>query len=262
MKASAIEFRLRMLIMAVIVTSGFWAPWIEGLGLGSRRPLLEWLALELSRLGLLNFSAAAPAVIVLGALFAAIGAILRVWGAAWLGPGTVLNRDMKAGAVMADGPYRYVRNPLYLGLWFMLATVSMLMPAMGALFALIAAALFLFRLILGEEAFLAGQLGEPYQVYLQSVPRLIPRLRTNLERTGMKPHWRVAFLSELNPIFMFVTMSVLSWRYDYVLMVKGILIGFGGFEGLPRWVHPKPAGYLSPKPSKRSTPMWFSQISA
>ena len=85
---------------------------------------------------------------------------------------------MKAGAVMADGPYRYVRNPLYLGVWFMVAAMAFLMPPTGALFAMTLLTVFLLRLILGEEAFLSAQLGEPYQAYLRAVPRLIPRLRT------------------------------------------------------------------------------------
>lgn len=226
MKASAFEFRLRMVIMVVIVALGFWEPWIQG-SRGAKRPLLVWLPLELNRLGLLSFAEAAPTVIVLGAVLALIGAVLRVSGAAWLGPGTVFSPDMLAGGVMADGPYRYVRNPLYVGLWFMLAALAMMMPPSGALFVLVVIPLFLYRLILGEEAFLAGKLGEPYRQYLRNVPRLIPRLRTSLPRTGSKPRWFIAILSELNPIVIFVALSALSWRYDYGFMLRGVLIGFG-----------------------------------
>jgi len=100
---------------------------------------------------------------------------------------------------MADGPYRYVRNPLYLGVFCMIAALALLMPATGALFVLIAVPAYLFCLILGEEAFLVTQLGEPYRIYLRSVPRLFPRLRTTLTPTGNKPHWRQAVLSEINP---------------------------------------------------------------
>ena len=71
MKASAIEFRLRMAIMAVIITLGFWAPWIPAWGIRTRIPLLEWLPLELSRHGLVSFSVATPIVIALAALIAA-----------------------------------------------------------------------------------------------------------------------------------------------------------------------------------------------
>src|SRR5208337_657706 len=76
MKASAIEFRLRMWIQIVIVFLGFWAPWLGTFELGRRIATLEWLALEISRLGLVSFTAATPIVIVLGALAAAVGAVL------------------------------------------------------------------------------------------------------------------------------------------------------------------------------------------
>jgi protein-S-isoprenylcysteine O-methyltransferase Ste14 len=228
MKASAIEFRLRMAINLTIVLLGFWAPWIDCWSLGPRIPLLEWLALELSRLGLLHFTVAVPVVSVTVALLAATGAALRVWGAAWLGPGTVLHGQMQAGSVMADGPYRYVRNPLYLGLWFMLAALAFLMPPTGALFVLIVEPIFLLRLILGEEAFLAGQLGEPYRNYLRAVPRFLPRLRTSVPPTGRKPRWLAAVLSELTPIAVFVALVVYVWSYDYRLTDRVILVGFGG----------------------------------
>jgi protein-S-isoprenylcysteine O-methyltransferase Ste14 len=227
MRATAIEFRLRMVIMVAIVTLGFWSPWIEKWDLGVRTPLLEWLALELSRIGVMSFTAAAPAVIILGAFFAAVGAIMRVWGAAYLGYGTVHHAEMQAGAVMADGPFRFVRNPLYIGAWFMFVAMAFLMPSTGALFSMMLLTVFLLRLILGEEDYLSRQLCEPYKEYLRVVPRLFPRVRTSLPTAGQKPHWLVAFFTELNPIGVFITLAFLSWRYDHVLMLKGILISLG-----------------------------------
>jgi protein-S-isoprenylcysteine O-methyltransferase Ste14 len=227
MKASAIEFRLRMVINMVIICLGFWAPWIEIWGIGSRITLLEWLALELSRLGLLSFTVAAPVVILAAALIAAIAAILRVWGAAWLGPTTVQHGQMQAGVVMADGPYRYVRNPLYLGVWCMVAALAFIMPPSGALFTMVMLTVFLLRLIFGEEAFLTAQIGEPYLNYLRSVPRLIPRLRTNVPSTGRKPHWLLAILSEITPIGVFITLAFFSWTYNSRLILRAILVSFG-----------------------------------
>ena len=107
MRASAIEFRLRMIIQIVIVFLGFWAPWLGQWGLGHRISALEWLPLEASRLDLASFTVATPVVIVLGALAALAGAVLRVWGAAYLGYSTVHHGDMQAGAVMADGPLEW-----------------------------------------------------------------------------------------------------------------------------------------------------------
>ena len=227
MRATKLEFRLRLVIIALIISLGFWAPWIEAWGIGQRNSLLEWLALELSRLGLVRFTVASPVVIGIAALIAAVAAVLRVWGTACLGPGTVNHAEMQAAAVMAEGPYRYVRNPLYLGTWLTTAAIAFLMPPTGALLAMVLLTVFLLRLIFGEEAFLATRLGEPYQTYLRAVPRLIPRLRLAPPSAGHEPRWLHGILAELFPIGVFVTLAFLSWSYDNLLMIKAILVSFG-----------------------------------
>jgi protein-S-isoprenylcysteine O-methyltransferase Ste14 len=216
-----------MIILAAIICTGIWAPWVQFWNIGTRISLLEWLPLELSRLGILSFTAATAAVIVAGSVIAAMGALFRIWGSAWLGHGIVIGAQMQAGSLMADGPYRYVRNPLYLGMMFMIAALALLMPASGALFVFVAVPLFVLCLILGEETFLAAQIGEPYRAYLRAVPRLLPRLRTTLTPTGNKPHWLQAVLSEITPIGVFVTIAFLSWTYDNRLMLRAVLISFG-----------------------------------
>src|SRR5580658_3772177 len=195
MKATKLEFRLRVVIIVAVVWLGFWAPWIEAWGIGRRISLIEWLALELSRMGLFSFTVATPVVIVLAALIAAIGAVVRIWGTAYLGAFTVNHGQMQAGAVMAAGPYRYVRNPLYIGTWFMMAAMTFIMTPSGALFVMVALTIFELRLILGEEAFLMLQLGEPYLAYCNAVPRLFPRLRSALPPSSTKPHWLRSILA-------------------------------------------------------------------
>ena len=232
MRASAIEFRLRVVILFAIVLLGFYAPWLsipglDTMGIGQRISLLEWLALELSRLGLVSFAAATPIVIVLATLIAAAGAFLRICGTAYLDPRVVSSTQMHAGTVMASGPYRYVRNPLYLGGFFMIAAIAFAMPATGAALTLILAALFMFRLILGEEKFLAVKLGEPYQAYLRAVPRLFPRLRSTLPGGTQKPHWLQSLLAEINPIGVLLVTAILWWRYDDGLVTRAFLISFG-----------------------------------
>ncbi len=227
MRATKIEFRLRMVIIALIISLGFSAPWIEALGIGRRSALLEWFALEISRLGLLRFTVATPAVIVIAALIAALAVVLRVWGTAYLGHGIVAHAQMQAGRVMADGPYRFVRNPLYLGTWLTTAAMAFLMPPSGALFAMALLTVFLLRLIFGEETFLAAQLGEPYQAYLRAVPRLIPRLRGAPAGADHKPRWLHGIFAETFPIGVFITLAFLSWSYDNLLLIKAILISLG-----------------------------------
>jgi protein-S-isoprenylcysteine O-methyltransferase Ste14 len=231
MRASKIEFRLRTLINATIILMGFWAPWIGSgsawAGFGPHVSLLEWLSLRATRLGLLPFSVAVPLVIGVAALVAAIGGVLRVCGSAYLGAGTVHSFEMKAGALMAAGPFRFVRNPLYLGVWFMVAALAFLMPPTGALFTMVLITVFLVRLILGEERFLAEQIGEPYLAYKQAVPRIVPRFRGAPAAAGRKPQWVRGALSELTPIGVFVALAFCSWSYDNQLMIKVIVISYG-----------------------------------
>jgi protein-S-isoprenylcysteine O-methyltransferase Ste14 len=230
--ATKIEFRLRMIIMTLIIFIGFWAPWTGNWGLGRRTPLWAWLAFALSSHGFASIAVATPLVIVIAALVAAMGAVLRIWGAACLGYDTVHHGQMQAGAVMADGLYRHVRNPLYLGGWCMMTAMSLLMPSSGALFAMPLMTVFFLRLILAEETFLAAQIGQPYLDYLRAVPRLFPSLRTILSHTtpqptSHKPQWLHALITEINPIGVFLAWAVFSWSYNNLLMLKVIIIGFG-----------------------------------
>ena len=78
-----------------------------------------------------------------------------------------------------------------------------------------------------RKAFLADELGTPYQEYQRAVPRLVPRLRSSLPRTRGKPQWLRAVLSEFGPIGVFLALAVFSWSYDIQLMEKVILVCFG-----------------------------------
>jgi protein-S-isoprenylcysteine O-methyltransferase Ste14 len=227
MEATKTEFRLRMLITGGILFLGFSTPWTWLLKIGTHAPLILWLPLELSRQSLLPFSFAAHLVLVFAALIAAKAMIFRIWGAAYLGPTTVTHINMRGETLVASGPYRFVRNPLYIGLWSMTIALAFLMPPSGALFVLIAAPLFLLRLTLAEEAFLTRELGEPYQDYMRTVPRLVPHLRASLPPAASKPQWFRAVLSEATPIGVFIAFSVFSWSFDTLLMARVILIGFG-----------------------------------
>jgi protein-S-isoprenylcysteine O-methyltransferase Ste14 len=226
MKASALEFRFRVWIMVAAIFLGFSAPWIELLHIGTRTTAWLWLGFELSTLGI-SSTAGIQLVTILTIFIAALAAAMRVWGTAYLGTATVNNAEMKAAQVMADGPYRHVRNPLYLGSWLMAAAISVLMPASGAAFTLVLLSVFLLRLILGEEAFLAPRLGEPYAVYRKAVPRLIPSLRPRVAASGQKPNWGRAFIGEITPLGVLVSFAALSWQYNAFLLSRAVLICFG-----------------------------------
>jgi protein-S-isoprenylcysteine O-methyltransferase Ste14 len=225
-KATAIEFRLRMIIQIVIVVVGVWAPWLRPWDLKLRIATLEWLALAIGRTGFMTFAAAVPVVIAFGILLAALGASLRVWGGAYLGYSIVHNGEMQAGGIMTAGPYRYMRNPLYLGGWFVAAAVSLFLTPSGALFMLVLIGVFFLRLILGEEAYLAAKLGEPYREYMRAVPRIVPRFRASAAPEVVKPNWLMAIAAEAMPVGVLVTMAAVPWSYDNIAALRWILISF------------------------------------
>jgi protein-S-isoprenylcysteine O-methyltransferase Ste14 len=234
LRATQVEFRLRLLIILVLYMIGFWAPWTwlsaTGNAAGFAPPRsTAWLALstQLGQWPALGVHGATLLVTWLAILCGFLGAFLRIWGTAWLGAATVHSGSMHAGAVMASGPYRHVRNPLYLGSWLLSVSIAILMPPSGAVVFLVLLGLFYFRLILGEETFLAAQLGEPYLEFRQRVPRLWPTLRPRLAASPAHPRWLDSVLAEIFPLSYAICLAVLAWRYDPWLLDRCLLVCFG-----------------------------------
>jgi len=235
MKATPFEFRLRFWIILAIYVLGFTAPWNFALHLDGAGPNTHvWgrLAVLLSKGGMLSIGTAFQLVLAAGILFLAAGTCLRTWGAAYLGSDVVRGKDLHGDRVVAEGPYRYVRNPLYLGSWLSAIALALLMPASGALFALLLMTAFLIRLTLGEEAFLRAKLGEPYETYCAKVPRLLPALRASVPGahapgTDAPPHWMRAVLGETFMWGMTASFAVLGWQYNALLLTQCVLVWLG-----------------------------------
>jgi len=226
MKATQFEFRFRVLILGAIYFLGFWAPWER---YSSAPVYTAWLmfSTSIARLHWLPLNDATLVVTVAALLLALTGAGLRVWGTAYLGATVVHSGAMDATQIVASGPYRYVRNPLYLGSLLFSAAISILMPATGAIFFVIASVLFYFRLMLGEEAFLAAQQGDSYLAYKQRVPRIVPGLTPRLPASDVKPRWAQSLLAEIYPLGMTGCFVVLAWRYNAQILIQCLIICFG-----------------------------------
>jgi protein-S-isoprenylcysteine O-methyltransferase Ste14 len=242
MKATQIEFRLRFWIILAIYILGFAAPWdfvlhLDGAGPnGAPGALAGWggdahgwglLAVLLSKGGAMSIAAAFNLLLAAAIMCAFAGAWLRTWGSAYLGADVMRDTSMRSDGVVADGPYRTMRNPLYLGSWLNLLALALLMPASGAVFAIVMLIGFHLRLIFSEEAFLRTKLGEAYCAYLAKVPRILPALSPQVAASGARPRWGQAALAE---IFMWgsaVSFAVLGWRYNATLLLQCVLVSLG-----------------------------------
>ena len=235
MKASRLEYRFRYVLHAVIYALGFWAPWNGWLHLdpaGANAHTWGLLAVNLMQVGM-NISMAFQLLLWAAILCAFAGVALRTWGGAYLGAAVVQAPGMYTADVdrmtglLQDGPFRYVRNPLYLGTFLHTLAISLLMPRSGAIFTLALIGVLQIRLILAEEPFLTARLGAPYRAYCGLVPRLLPALRPRVAARGVVPHWAQAALGESYMWGVALAFAVAGWRYNATLLLQCLIVSLG-----------------------------------
>ena len=170
MGATSLEYRFRYLLHVAIFALGLWPFWEPWLGFSTKS---TWLILsaEFARQGWLGFQAATSFLLVVAIVFTALGAWLRIWGSAYVGADVVNAAGMHGQALVADGPFRRSRNPLYLGTLLHTVGLALLMPPAGAVFAIAAIWIVQVRLALADEPFLTARFGQAYRDYADKVPR-------------------------------------------------------------------------------------------
>ncbi len=175
----------------------FWRGWLR------RRGLLAWYLVEVGILWggttvllvalsplWIGWSWDGPLVLrVLGAVLALASVAVGTWAVAKMGwarllfagalfpPGAGAEENNVPQRLVLEGPYRYVRNPLY-DTDFVLILGTALLTSNW--FLLLLAALYAAQLALQlplEERELRGRFGRPYRRYCEVVPRFVPRLR-------------------------------------------------------------------------------------
>ncbi len=242
MQATALEYKHRYLVHGLIYTLCFAAPWSKLLPPPYRQSVWGfmqngsiWFQLSntLSRPTYARFAFFWNSTIIAMILLASAGAFLRVWGAAYLGATTVQRGGMVSERIVADGPFRYVRNPLYLGTILHTLALSLLMRPEAAVLCVVLITLLQLRLIGREEPYLQERLGSAYTAYLQEVPRIIPEVRPFTAPNMTKPVWKQGLLSELYMVGVAITLATVGWSGGYgwegaiLRVMQGILISLG-----------------------------------
>ena len=86
------------------------------------------------------------------------------------GPGISIPPDR----IVDTGPYRWVRNPMYLGHLIFFAGIAVTLASWIALAVLVFHVFWFDRRVREDEAHLAERFGEPYRDYCRRVRRWIP----------------------------------------------------------------------------------------
>lgn len=217
MRASDFEFKQRFWIFGAIFFFAFASYNLDPIN--ASQAVIEYIAR-------LRGTPAADwqyhTIFAVAALFCIANAVIRTWGTAYLNPEVMVDKQLHTSRVVADGPYRYVRNPLYFGN-VLLAIGFGMMASRAGFFLLVAGMLiFNYRLIFREEAGIGSSQGESYRSYCAAVPRLLPALSPRLPSSGARPNWRGGLLGEA---FMWVlAVSVTVFAVTLSLKIYSIVL--------------------------------------
>ena len=131
-----------------------------------------------------------------GVVLIFLAALVRSWATAYLHADVVHDADLHSERLLADGPYRYLRNPLYLGNILMAVGISTMASRVGFVVIVALNILIVLRLIGREENGLLASQGESYRRYYETVPKLVPSVRARVPAGGGQPNWRDGFFGE------------------------------------------------------------------
>jgi protein-S-isoprenylcysteine O-methyltransferase Ste14 len=132
----------------------------------------------------------------MGIPFVIGGELIRLWATGYI--------DKKAKTLSVDGPYSYVRNPLYAGSFLIGLGIVIICQNIFFIPLYIAGFWLLYRgTMRNEEATLEERYGEDYVRYRSKVPRLIPLLRRSLS-SGRKDSYRWKLLRKNREYVTFV----------------------------------------------------------
>lgn len=177
-------------------------------------------------------------VIGIGALLVFLSAMIRTWGAAYLRTDVVHDTSQHSEVLVADGPFRYVRNPLYFANLPMAAGIGVLASWSGFVFLVIANWFFVYRLIFREEESLKQSQGESYLAYFRSVPRFWPSLSPKVASGNLRPQWTQAFAGEtfvwLFGVAELAIAVTLNPQIGYVLFGLGFVAHFVISRGIQK----------------------------
>ena len=127
---------------------------------------------------MLVFAQPTPLSLVAGFCMALCGELFRLWGVSVAGTETRTTGRVGGTHLFIDGPFGYVRNPLYVGNLTIYVGVGVMANALAPYLAVVAFGFFLVQysmIVTKEEEYLRSTFGDEYERYVKEVPRFIPR---------------------------------------------------------------------------------------
>jgi protein-S-isoprenylcysteine O-methyltransferase Ste14 len=190
MRASDWEFKNRATIFGLIFGVSFGCYFFDSQNAGAA--VANWLAAQWPG----DADLIARLLFAFAALLLVVAALTRTWASSYLHASVVYAEAVKTASLVADGPYRHVRNPLYFANVFLALGMGAMMSRTGFFVAVITMLVFCYRLIFREESDLLRSQGDQYQRYLNAVPRLLPSPTARVPSAGGQANWADGFKAE------------------------------------------------------------------
>ena len=174
MPASDFEFRHRTWFIFGIFFVGLACYWFDPRNSGE--VLAEALRSRVEFLQQHTLQGILRGLFLIASVIVATGAMIRTWGAAYLHADVVHDSSLRSERLVADGPFRYTRNPIYFGSLIAVSGAGLLFSRAGWILQTVIAVVFCCRLILREERELSRTQRQNFAAYCRAVPRLLPSL--------------------------------------------------------------------------------------
>jgi protein-S-isoprenylcysteine O-methyltransferase Ste14 len=148
--------------------------------------------------------------VVAGLVLVMVGELLRLWAVRHIGTISRTRTSTRQGPLVTSGPFRLVRNPLYLGNWMIWSGLVLasrlvwMLPIAWAVFALQYG-----TMVIWEEARLRTMFGRQYDRYALDVPRWLPARPNELAPLQARHPWTAVAFSERGTIMAIALIAVL-----------------------------------------------------
>ncbi|MFL5597585.1 MAG: methyltransferase family protein [Gemmatimonadaceae bacterium] len=175
-----------------------------------------WLPLLFLGIPLVMPGSTSPFRWEVGLLLIVLGEAIRLAGVAAAGTVT-RRRSRNVQQLVIYGIFAWVRNPLYIGnffIWMGFVTISGVLWFLP--FAVLLFALEYELIVRYEEGVLESIFGRDYLEYKNSTPRWIPRPPTGERQVG-EHHWAAAFKSEISTFLQYAVLILAFWVKSRVL---------------------------------------------
>lgn len=149
-----------------------------------------------------------------GTVLVVIGELIRFWALGFV--------EKKGQKLAMSGPYAFVRNPLYVGNFFLGLGVAVIVWNWIIMVLFFAGFLGIYTgTIRGEEKHLQGMFGQSYEEYCKNVPSFLPRLTPYAAPTQDSFLWsRIVKHHEYITVAGILLMLMMIQLYDKLFLAK------------------------------------------